>query len=156
MKKYKYKNYEEYINCQMAANKKKGKNIWAKEKNIKAIAKYLRSRHPSLGLCHGVRQGLEQIWFNKYLTNCFVWGTEIGEVAGFNTIRWDFNKPKKEWMNKPVGTRLFLYPPFSNQLLARGVIQEVNANNSGKIKIKRKKDYKNKMLETYVDKSLGG
>ncbi len=100
MKKYNYKNYEEYVNCQVAANKKKHQNIWAKEKNIKAIAKYLKPKHPVFGLCHGVRQGLEQKWFIKYLPNCFTIGTEIGEPTGLNTYRWDFNQTRWRWMKK--------------------------------------------------------
>jgi SAM-dependent methyltransferase len=106
MKTYKYKNYEEYVNCQVAANKKKSQNVWAKQKNIKAIARYLfvhfktRHRNVELGICHGVRQGHEQEWFMKYLTNSFVVGTEIGEILALHTIRWDFNKMNMRWIGK--------------------------------------------------------
>lgn len=101
MKTYKYKNYEEYVSAQIKANKKKSSNVWAKEKNIKFIANHIVHRHPKLGLCHGVRQGLEQKWFMQYLSECFVTGTEIGKrFPGTNTIRWDFNKPMDGWINK--------------------------------------------------------
>jgi SAM-dependent methyltransferase len=106
MKTYKYKNYQEYQDCQIAANKKKAQNVWAKEKNIKAISKYLikHCKFPDygLGLCHGTRQGWEQVWFMKYLGYLvsYVIGTEIGEITGLHTIRWDFNIERKEWVGK--------------------------------------------------------
>jgi hypothetical protein len=112
MKKYKYKNYEEYVNCQKAANKKKSKNVWAKEENIKCIAEYIdkyflkKYANPSIigtckfGLCHGVRQGLEQKWFTKYLRGCCIIGTEVGETKGKDIIKWDFNKTRIEWIGK--------------------------------------------------------
>lgn len=100
MKKYKYKNYEEYVKCQVAANKKKSQNVWAKEKNIKAIAKYLKSRKPEFGLCHGVRQGFEIDWFRKYLPLCATWGSEIGDIIHPYTFKWDFNQPNEDWWGK--------------------------------------------------------
>jgi hypothetical protein len=100
MKKYKYKSYDEYTKCQIAANKKKSSNVWAKEENIKFLAEYLAPFNPTHGICHGTRGGHEQEWFNKYINNCYVIGTEIGDIAALHTVRWDFNKVNGRWLNK--------------------------------------------------------
>lgn len=101
MELYKYKNYAEYIKSQKAANKKKAGNIWAKEENIKYIAEYLNHIKPKLGLCHGVRQGLEIKWFHKYLINtCGIIGTELGEIKLPNIVQWDFNQRNEHWIGK--------------------------------------------------------
>lgn len=100
MKLYKYKNYAEYVNSQISANKRKKNNVWAKEENIKAIAKYIsKIRILEKGLCHGVRQGWEIGWFEKYL-QCEMFGTEIGEVISPNTIQWDFNRENQNLIGK--------------------------------------------------------
>jgi hypothetical protein len=100
MKIYKYKNYAEYKNSQIAANKRKKNNLWAKEENIKAISNYIsKIRILEKGLCHGVRQGWELGWFEKYL-QCEIYGTEIGEIISPNTIQWDFNKENANFINK--------------------------------------------------------
>lgn len=97
MKSYKYKNYDEYVKCQKDAFKKKYKNVWAKEENIKAIAEFIRHKYPInpskfRGLCHGVRQGWEIVWFKKYLYNCQIIGTDIGRVVNSRSIiQHDFN-----------------------------------------------------------------
>jgi SAM-dependent methyltransferase len=100
VKLYKYKNYSEYVKCQRAACKKKFKNVWAQEENIKAIAEYLNSFSPKKGLCHGTRQGWEQKWFMKYLPFCIVIGSEIGRTDDLNTIQWDFNIQNPDWIGK--------------------------------------------------------
>jgi hypothetical protein len=99
MKIYKYKNYAEYRKYQIEANKRKSKNVWAKEENIKAIAEFIKQRNPEYGMCHGVRQGHEVIWFKKYL-NCTIIGTEIGDIKYRNIIQWDFNKESQLWIGK--------------------------------------------------------
>lgn len=92
MKIYKYKNYTEYVNAQKSAYKKKFSNVWAREENIKAIAEYIAPRNPLSGLCHGVRQGHEIIWFRKYLPECETIGTDIGgESAEVGIVKCDFN-----------------------------------------------------------------
>lgn len=98
MKTYKYRNYKDYIDSQVAANVRKKKNVWAKEENVKFLADYIRLRRPEKGLCHGVRQGFEQLWFAKYLQGCRMMGTEIGDIKGKNTIKWDFNVQKSDWI----------------------------------------------------------
>lgn len=101
MKTYKYKNYDEYIKCQKDAYNKKFKNVWAKEENIKVIADYINEKIGDCnGLCHGVRQGYECQWFNKYLKNSIVIGTDIGGTVKDYIVQHDFNKQKNEFINK--------------------------------------------------------
>lgn len=96
MKTYKYKNYTEYIKAQKAAYAKKINNVWAVEENIKAISEILKPLNPKSGLCHGVRQGWEVIWFRKYL-DCFVMGTDIGKPLQEFICQMDFNTDQKSW-----------------------------------------------------------
>ena len=98
MKVYKYKDYKEYVKSQREANVKKGSNVWAVEENIKFLSEYLGN--PLQGMCHGVRQGYEVLWFKKYLPNCEVHGSEIGEVKPVYVTQWDFNKVNPVWLNK--------------------------------------------------------
>ena len=102
MKVHKYKSYDEYVASQKNANRKKAKNVWAEEKNIATIAEFLQPYNPRYGICHGVRQGLEQKWFMQYLPECEVIGTEIGEVRQDDkyTMQWDFNKENHLLKNK--------------------------------------------------------
>lgn len=101
MKIYKYRNYVEYVNAQKEAFNRKFKNIWAKEENIKIISDYMKTLIKiEIGLCHGVRQGLEVEWFIKNL-NCDIFGTEIGGNCGkTNILHWDFNKENPNLINK--------------------------------------------------------
>jgi hypothetical protein len=99
MKVYNYKNYIEYVKSQKEAFRRKFKNIWVKEENIKFISEFIKSRNPQQGLCHGVRQGYEIEWFIKYL-GCYIIGTEIGEIKHKNILQWDFNKENLNLINK--------------------------------------------------------
>jgi len=100
MEIYKYQNYKHYIECQISACKKKHSNIWVSEENINFLCEYLAFAGPRNGLCHGVRQGMEQLYFRKYLEDCNVIGTEIGDTEAEYTIKWDFNKINNEWQGK--------------------------------------------------------
>ena len=100
MKKYNYKNYDEYVDCQRAGFEKKKDRVWCVEENIKAIADFLQDKKPAFGLCHGTRGGYEQKWFKKYLKSCHVVGTEIGDSIAPNTIKWDFNKENPDFIGK--------------------------------------------------------
>lgn len=101
MKTYKYKNYEEYKKCQISAYEKKINNCWAKEENIKEISDQLNKLYkPKMGICHGVRQGWEILWFEKYLKNCFMMGTDIGKPIHSFITQHDFNKQYLMWVNK--------------------------------------------------------
>lgn len=101
MKIHKYKDYNEYVQCQKKANERKFDKCWCVEKNIEAISEYLKSKIENIenGICHGVRQGHEVLWFNKFL-NCVVIGTDIGKAEKEYVIQHDFNKQKKEWIGK--------------------------------------------------------
>lgn len=93
MKIYKYKNYSEYVNCQKEANARKSANVWAVEENIKFLADYINKNiEAKTGLCHGTRGGYEQAWFRKYIPDCVVIGTEIGDASAKYTMQWDFNQ----------------------------------------------------------------
>lgn len=101
MKIYKYKNYSEYVSCQKEANARKSENIWAIEENIKFLADYINKNiEAKTGLCHGTRGGYEQSWFRKYISDCDVIGTEIGDASAPNTVQWDFNKQNPDWIDK--------------------------------------------------------
>jgi SAM-dependent methyltransferase len=98
MKIYKYKNYQEYKDCQKAAYQRKFKNVWAVEENIKIIAEYLKPFDIQKGLCHGVRQGHEMEWFKKYLPELEITGSDIGGSFKKDIVQWDFNIDRPEWL----------------------------------------------------------
>jgi hypothetical protein len=100
MKIYRYENYNEYVKCQKQANERKKNNVWVVEENIKFLSEYLKPLLPIFGLCHGVRQGHEVDWFSKYLPDCNIFGTEIGEVRKQNIVQWDFNYYNPAWAGK--------------------------------------------------------
>lgn len=99
MKLYKYKNYDEYVKWQKAGYEKKKKNIWVKRANVEKICEYLKGFPHELGICHGVRAGYEQKYFMDFM-DCEVIGTEIGNIDIPNTVQWDFNIQKAEWIGK--------------------------------------------------------
>lgn len=94
--------YDLYRQTQEEGNQRKLDWVWVKEDNIRFVSDYI-TQHialPELGICHGTRQGNEQLWFRKYL-GCEVFGTEISETAGQfdHTIQWDFHEVKPEWID---------------------------------------------------------
>lgn len=108
MKVWKYNNYDEYVDAQVKGNLAKYKSHSYVEKNIISnIVQYMISNnlHPKFGLCHGSRRGLEQEHFiNSFKSKDIevsVLGTEISPTANEfkNTIQWDFNEIKDEWVN---------------------------------------------------------
>ncbi len=100
--------YGKYRQIQIEGNKRKIDTIWAREENIDFLSRYILEHigTPKLGICHGTRRGLEQMWFSERL-NCKVIGTEISDTAEQfpNTIQWDFHEIKAEW----VGAVDFIY-----------------------------------------------
>ena len=100
MKLYQYKSYTAYTEAQRLANREKYDMSWASADNIKAIAKYLKPRHPLLGLCHGARNGSEVRFFNKFLPKCQTWGTDLGASNAPGMVVWDFNYPREGWLGK--------------------------------------------------------
>lgn len=100
-KLYIYKNYDEYIQNQIAANQKKLAYTFVEEDSIKLLCNYL-PRSVKFGICHGTRRGNEQKWFKKYLgDHVNIIGTEISPTAVEfpDTICWDFHNVKDEWIN---------------------------------------------------------
>ena len=96
MNRYKYENYDEYLQEQVKAyNLKKNTHQLAKEEDIKILSDYIErfsTKKPKNGLCHGVRSGAEVRWFRENLGNTQVYGTDIGISMSKNIIQHDFNK----------------------------------------------------------------
>lgn len=95
--------YEAYREVQTRGNKRKLDSVWVREENIEFLAGYLKQHLENIGfgLCHGTRNGKEQVWFRKHL-DCEVLGTEISDTAGQfpHTIQWDFHETKPEWLEQ--------------------------------------------------------
>ena len=94
--------YEQYKAVQIQGNKSKIDRSWVRRSDIDFLSSYIKSKntHPSFGICHGTRRGLEQKWFSENL-GCRVIGTEISDTATDyeNTVQWDFHEENKEWNN---------------------------------------------------------
>lgn len=108
MKVWEYKNYDEYVDAQVMGNLAKYKSHSYVDTNIiGGIVNYMISNKlkPTFGLCHGSRRGLEQEyfvnWFKSQNIDVSVLGTEISPTAAEfkDTIQWDFNEAKDEWIN---------------------------------------------------------
>ena len=108
MKIYEYKDYDEYVEVQKYANKKKLENSYVDFNSLFNVISYVHTDlkiSPELILCHGTRKGDEQKYFiqgfNVFDSNPEVIGTEISDNAGQfpNTIEWDFHIAKEEWIN---------------------------------------------------------
>lgn len=108
MKVWEYKNYDEYVDAQIMGNLLKYKShSYVDNDIIGGIVNYMISNKlkPIFGLCHGSRRGLEQEyfvnWFKSQNIDVSVLGTEISPTATEfkDTIQWDFNEAKDEWVN---------------------------------------------------------
>jgi hypothetical protein len=101
MEIYKYKSYEEYVDAQTRANKRKIDHVWVREGVIKEILNNF-SENPKNILCHGTRNAAEQKIFKENCNECDVIGTEISETAKDfpMTAQWDFHEAKEEWIGK--------------------------------------------------------
>lgn len=99
MKVYNYKNYEEYVDAQVSANKHKLNQIWVKEDTIATIAS--KKQIVSNILCHGTRNGAEQKMFQTHFPAANIIGTEISNTATqfSNTIQHDFHEVNNDWIN---------------------------------------------------------
>jgi len=99
MKQLHFRTYDEYRRNQVEGNLSKLGKIWAREANIRYIARELVPAGARFGLCHGTRRGAEQAWFREALPGCEVWGTEISPSAEqfAYTVRWDFQDFRAEW-----------------------------------------------------------
>ncbi len=101
MEIYKYKSYEEYVEAQTKANKRKIGHVWVRENVIKEIIKNY-SGTPSNIICHGTRNATEQKFFKESCEECNVIGTEISETAKDfpMTVQWDFHEVNNDWIGK--------------------------------------------------------
>jgi hypothetical protein len=107
MKLFKYKDYNDYIENQIEANKRKINNSYVDPNSLGSLINYLYEElniEPNLILCHGTRRGLEQQYFIDYYDALNlkpeVIGTEISPTAKDypHTIQWDFHDTKPEWI----------------------------------------------------------
>jgi hypothetical protein len=117
---YRYENengdfdYDLYREAQTRVNLEKIDYQGPDPKRIRVIAKHIKKNIPNLkyALCHGTRNGTEQISFKtnfqkmgvKYFE---ILGTEISHTATQfpYTIQWDFHDVKEEWK----GNVCFIY-----------------------------------------------
>ncbi len=104
IKLYTYKNYDEYKNSQIFYNKKKLNHIYADEATLSKIINFIKkniNKNNIKGICHGSRNGFEQEYFNKNLSNINVIGTDISETAKDfkNSFVWDFHDTNENWIS---------------------------------------------------------
>ena len=109
MKIYEYKNYEEYVSEQTAANRKKinwsafnRTNGPLRKKLLSDMGKKYFSETDANVLCHGTRGGHEQRFFKELFPKGNIHGTEISDTAeNFPmTSQWDFTKENEKWINQ--------------------------------------------------------
>lgn len=99
MKLHKYKDYNEYVDSQVSANKRKLNLVWVHDHTIEKLSEMLPANNI---ICHGTRNGEEQRLFKKYYPKAYVIGTEISDTANqfADTVQHDFHEAKKEWLKK--------------------------------------------------------
>lgn len=108
MKKYQYKDYDEYITTQIETTERKIGRVWARQDSIDIIARFLKKKKfkPLVGMCHGARTGEEIGFFKRHFKKCLIYGTDIAPVCkSDDVILWDFNNTKESW----IGRFDFLY-----------------------------------------------
>lgn len=102
MKIYEYDSYEQYVEIQTDANKRKLRRNHSFVK--KSTITLINSLHPTAKniLCHGTRGGHEQRYFKEAYPDAFVLGTEISTTAiEFPmTIQHDFHEEDEAWLGK--------------------------------------------------------
>lgn len=99
-----YSDYDTYKRIQEDANKKKINAQYVKKSHIFFLADWLSEQGVAVdfALCHGVRRGKEQAWFNRRLHGAKVIGTDISETATQfpDTVQWDFHEENPAWANR--------------------------------------------------------
>ena len=101
MKIYNYESYEEYVEEQTKANKKKIRNVWVRKNVLEALRIYKRNAETIL--CPGTRNAAEHKLLNKLYPDAkTIMGTEISETATQfpQTINHDFHKELPEFTGK--------------------------------------------------------
>lgn len=97
---YRYSDYDDYRQTQIAGNKRKIRNVFADETTIGLISDYIRPSNPRRALCHGSRNGAEVRWFEQNLSIDIV-GTDISDTApDHGLVQWDFHEPRPEWVGQ--------------------------------------------------------
>ena len=107
---HKYNSYEEYKQAQIKLNKQKLDLVWADENTLRKVSNIVETAFNQqrklsqkiLGICHGTRNGFEQNYLNKIISNSNIIGTDISDTAlqYENSIQWDFHDQKEEWIEK--------------------------------------------------------
>lgn len=100
MKIYQYDNYNQYVEEQAKANKRKLHWVYVTERTIDHI-KRLKPQASAI-ICHGTRNAAEQKMFAARYPGSYIMGTEISDTASQfpMTIQWDFTNQNPEWINK--------------------------------------------------------
>ena len=97
MKLHSYGSYDDYMQAQIEANKRKIDWVWVHKESMKAIREY---RDADNIICHGARNGAEIEFFREYF-NGFVMGTDISPTADtYGLTQWDFNKQNSSWIGR--------------------------------------------------------
>jgi len=99
--------HKDYVALQTQGNKNKLYWQGVQNEEIGALADWL-TKHVHfmnhVGICHGVRQGHEQRWFQERLgwKPGSIIGTDISDTATWfpNTIQQDFHEVKPEWLSR--------------------------------------------------------
>ena len=108
MKLYSHKDYDEYKQSQVEANKRKIDNSYVDKNSIKYLLDYYTEtfkKNPEKVLCHGTRRGLEQQYFKDFLGDDLdIVGTEISDTANDYpyTIEWDWDNDEVDLVMKTV------------------------------------------------------
>lgn len=101
MRIYQHQSYDEYKQSNIDLNIKKLNRSIA-EYRIIPIYKFIKKNISNIknGICHGVRDGKEVLFFSRAL-KCSVIGTDISPTVNRfpNCIEWDFHNIKEEWIN---------------------------------------------------------
>lgn len=104
MKIHNYKNYNQYREKQIMANKHKIDWVWAWEGTVVSIIRHYTRlvREPTSVLCHGSRNGAEVKYFQKHLPEATVLGTDISPTATnyLDQVVWDFQIRNNDWVGK--------------------------------------------------------
>lgn len=100
---FEHRDYERYRQVQNEGNARKFREVFAKEKNVHYLARYVMGRAgpPGFVLCHGSRNGAEVAWFKSaFPAGTRLLGTDIGDTAKTlaDTIQWDFHEVREDWI----------------------------------------------------------
>jgi len=95
-------NYNEYRKLQVDANVRKLHRVWATPDEMRRVADAIRANtpEPTLGLCHGARNGQEvRLLLEELPEAARVIGTDISPTADAieHMTTWDFHDPNPDW-----------------------------------------------------------